>query len=214
MKTAVIIGSSGLIGKELTKLLLEDERYTKINALVRKPLEINHEKLVQIRYDFDWPEGEHVHGEDFFCCLGTTIKKAGSQSAFRKVDYNYIIQTAETALSNGVSKMALVSSIGASTESKVFYSKVKGETEEALGALNFESLHIMRPSLLLGDRPDLRMAEIIGAFVSTAFSFAIPDKYKAIEAKDVAKAMIQEINSDKKGINILESDEISASIKS
>ena len=181
--------------------------------MVRSPLPLEHPKLNQLKYDFNWPDQVLIQGDELFCCLGTTIKKAGSQTAFRKVDYDYIVGTAKMALANGIKKMALVSSIGAKSDSTVFYSKVKGETENALQELGFESLHILRPSLLLGNRAELRMAELVGAFFSTAFSFAIPDKYKAIEAKDVALCMIQQMNLENKGNNILESDEITASLK-
>lgn len=213
MKTALIIGSSGLIGMELTHNLLKSGQYNQVNVLVRTPLSLEHPKLNQLKYDFNWPDQHLIQGDELFCCMGTTIKKAGSQAAFRKVDYDYITGTATMALANGIKKMALVSSIGAKSDSTVFYSKVKGETENALLELGFESLHILRPSLLLGDRTELRMAELVGAFFSTAFSFAIPDKYKAIEAKEVALCMIQQMNSEKKGNNILESDEITASLK-
>ncbi|MCH2023075.1 MAG: oxidoreductase [Saprospiraceae bacterium] len=208
MKTALIIGASGMIGTELTQLLLGDERYSKVNVLVRTPLEIQDEKLNQIRYNFDWPEAELVKGDELFCCLGTTIKKAGSQAAFRKVDYDYIYQTAKLSLENGIKKIVMVSSIGANINSKVFYSRIKGEIEAAISQLGFETCHILRPSLLLGSRSELRMGEIVGAFFSTAFSFAIPDKYKAIEASQVAKGMINSMNSEQTGVYIHESDDI------
>ena len=213
MKTALIIGSSGLIGTELTKQLVQDERYNRIQVLVRTPLPFKHPKLHQIKYDFNWPDENLIQGDELYCCLGTTIKKAGSQEAFRKVDFDYIVNTATLALNKGLKKMAVVSSIGAHSESKVFYSKVKGDTENALKKLNFDTLIILRPSLLLGNRAELRMAELVGAFFSTAFSFAIPDKYKAIEAKDVATCMIRQMNRAEESQYTLESDEISTSLK-
>lgn len=207
-KTAVIIGASGLIGQELLQQLLQDERYSKITALVRRPLDIEHEKLEQTRYDFDWPNADLVIGDEFFCCLGTTIKTAGSQTAFRKVDYDYVLETAKMALANGTKKMAMISSMGADKNSKVFYSRIKGEIEAALQELNYETCHILRPSLLMGARNELRMGELVGKLAMTAFSFAIPKKYKGIEAKQVAKAMRTSINSDKTGFQIFESDEL------
>lgn len=214
MKKALIIGASGLIGSYLTKILLDDERYTAVHVLVRTPIQTEHPKLHQHKFDFDWPNKSLIEGHELFCCLGTTIKKAGSQAAFRRVDFDYIVQTAKTALENGITKMAIVSSIGANPQSKVFYSKIKGETEEALKQLNFKGLHILRPSLLLGNRAELRMAELVGAFLGTAFSFAIPDKYKAIEAQLVAKCMVHQMNLDQLGLHILESDEIVEAAKS
>lgn len=207
-KTALIIGASGLIGKQLVQQLLEDDRYEKVTALVRKPLDIRHEKLDQTRYDFDWPNADLAIGDELFCCLGTTIKKAGSQAAFRKVDYDCIVETAKIALGNGTKKIAVVSSMGADKDSSIFYNKVKGETEEALRKLNYEACYILRPSLLMGARDELRMGELVGKLFMTAFSFAVPKKYKGIEGKQVAKAMIGVMYSDKTGFQILESDEL------
>lgn len=207
-KTALIIGASGLVGKRLTQQLLQDKRYEKVTALIRTPLEIKDDKLVQVRYDFDWPNADLAIGEELFCCLGTTIKKAGSQTAFRKVDYDYIVETAKIALANGTKKIAVISSIGADKNSSVFYNKIKGETEEALQKLNYEACYILRPSLLMGARDELRMGELVGKLVMTAFAFAVPKKYKGIEAKQVAKAMIALMHSDRTGVQILESDEL------
>lgn len=207
-KTALIIGASGLIGKQLVQQLLEDDRYEKVTALVRKPLDIRHEKLDQTRYDFDWPNADLAIGDELFCCLGTTIKKAGSQAAFRKVDYDCIVETAKIALGNGTKKIAVVSSIGADKDSSIFYNKVKGETEEALRKLNYDACYILRPSLLMGAREELRMGELVGKLFMTAFSFAVPKKYKGIEGKQVAKAMIGVMHSDRTGFQILESDEL------
>lgn len=204
--TALVIGASGLVGMELTKQLLLYQRYSKVITLVRKPLPLEHEKLEQRRYDFDWKNADLITGDELFCCLGTTIKTAGSPAAFRKVDYDYVLETAQLAIEKGVKKMALVSSIGANKNSKVFYSRVKGEIEAAVSALDFEACFLMRPSLLLGSRPELRMGELVGKLAMTFFSPAIPNKYKGIEAKQVAKAMITCMSSERKGVHILESD--------
>lgn len=207
-KTALVIGASGMIGSDLLKLLLVDERYGKVIALVRKPLGVEHPKLEQRRYDFDWPNTDMIEGDEFFCCLGTTIRKAGSQEAFKRVDYQYVLETAQVALQKGAKRMVLLSSVGANKDAKVFYTRVKGEIEAAVAALGFESCFILRPSMLLGVRDELRMGELVGKFAMTTFSKLIPKKYKAIEGKQVAAAMIKTINSDKKGVQILESDEL------
>jgi len=204
--TALIIGASGLVGMELTKQLLLYKRYDKVITLVRKPLPITHEKLEQRRYDFDWKTADLIEGDELFCCLGTTIKTAGSPAAFRKVDYDYVLETAQLAISKGVKKIALVSSIGANKDSKIFYSRIKGEIEAAVSALDFDACFLLRPSLLLGNRTELRMGELVSKFAMTLFSPAIPNKYKGIEAKQVAKAMIACMSSDRQGVHILESD--------
>lgn len=205
-KTALIIGASGLVGKRLVQQLLQDERYEKITALVRTPLEVKHEKLTQTRYDFNWPNADLAIGDELFCCLGTTIKKAGSQAAFRKVDYDYIVETAKIALANGTKKIAVVSSMGADKDSSIFYNRIKGETEAALQKLSYKACYILRPSLLMGARDELRMGELVGKLFMTAFAFAVPNKYKGIEGKQVAKAMIAIMNSNKVGFQIFESD--------
>lgn len=205
-KTALIIGASGLVGRELLTQLLDDERYEKVTVLVRKPLGIDHEKLDQQRYDFDWKNADFIQGDELYCCLGTTIKTAGSAAAFRKVDYDYVVETAKMAVDNGISKIAVVSSMGANKNSPLLYPQTKGEMEAAVMALEFDACFIVRPSLLLGLRPELRMGELVGKLAMTAFSFAIPKKYKAIEGKQVAKAMIISLNSDRTGAHILESD--------
>jgi uncharacterized protein YbjT (DUF2867 family) len=205
MKTAIIVGATGLIGKQLTQLLLEDKRYSEIKLLVRRPIETQNEKLKVIIFDFDDPDTSVVTADEIFCCLGTTIKTAGSQSAFLKVDFEYVLNIARKGFENGVIKFAMISSMGASKDSRVFYNK-KGQIEEAVIQIGFEGCYILRPSLLLGERSESRPGEQIGKFFMTAFSFLIPKKYKAIKAEQVAKAMIAIMNSGTKGVQVLESD--------
>ena len=214
MKTALVMGPTGLIGSQLLNLLLEEEIYGSVKVLTRRKIRLEHEKLIQIRYDYEWPESGVVQADHVYCCLGTTIKKAGSQEAFKKIDHDYVIETAQEAKKNGAKKFILVSSLGADIHSKIFYTRIKGEIEAHLAEINYESLHILRPSLLLGSRDELRMGELIGAFVNSAFNFAIPQKYKGVEAIEVAKAMLIQAKSDLKGKNILESQAIRALIDS
>lgn len=206
MKTALIIGGTGLVGKELTSLLLEDNRYDRVVLLLRSPLERVHEKLVQVEYNFNEPDHSLVKGDELFCCLGTTIKAAGSKAAFFKVDHDYIIQTATTAFQNGIKKMAMVSSLGANKRSRFFYNKTKGETEESARQVGFQNLYIFRPSLLLGERPVKRAGEMFATFLVKNISFLVPGKYKAIHGRQVAKAMIDYMNSNRAGVCIVESD--------
>lgn len=207
MKKALVIGGTGLVGNQLINLLLADGGYT-VTVLVRKPMPINHKRLTQVVFDFEKPDKTMVQADEVFCCLGTTIKVAGSKPAFYKVDFEYVLSIAQIAHSNGASKFALVSSMGANEDSAVFYSKTKGAIEAAVTRVGFKSLFILRPSVLLGDRKEFRLGEKIGKVIMSAISFAIPKKYRPIEARQVAKAMIACMNSGKTGVHVLESDAI------
>ena len=209
MKKALVIGGTGLIGRQLIDLLLADERYSVI-ALVRKPLAITHEKLLQVAFNFDNPDKQEVAADEIFCCMGTTIKAAGSKPAFYKVDYEYVLTIAQAGYSNGVKKFALVSSMGANKNSNIFYSKTKGAIEAAVALIGYGGLFIFRPSILLGRRTKFRMGETIGKFLMASFAFALPKKYKPIKTSQVAKAMVASMNSGKTGVHILESDSIAA----
>jgi uncharacterized protein YbjT (DUF2867 family) len=194
-KTALLFGATGLVGGHALEFLLLHPAYDKVIAFVRKPLQQSHEKLVQQVIDFDKPDtwGHLVKGDDLFCCLGTTMAKAGSKAAFFKVDFTYPMQAAHFALQNKVHQYLLVSSVGADTESLFFYSKVKGQLEEALQKLDFWSIHIFRPSLLLGERNENRFGEEVAGKIGKLidrFTGGLLTKYKPIEADVVAKAMV------------------------
>ena len=164
MKTALILGGTGLIGKQLTHLLLGDKRYNKIILLVREPMNLIHEKMEQVKFDFEKPDAALVKADDIFCCIGTTINTAGSKAAFKKVDHDYVLDIARIAYSNGAKKFALVSSMGANKNSFFFYSKIKGETEEEVKQIGYESFLIFRPSVLLGTRNKDRLGELLSIF--------------------------------------------------
>lgn len=192
MKTALIAGATGLIGKQLLQLLLEDSFYGKVKAITRKPLTVQHLKLENIVLDFD-KLSEHrtsLKADDVFCCLGTTIKIAKTKDAFRKVDYEYPLELARVTKNEGASQYLLVSALGANKNSGMFYNKVKGEVEEAIGHVSFRSLHIFRPSLLLGDRTEQRAGEGAATVFFKFFGFLIPSKYKSIDSGKVARAML------------------------
>ena len=210
MRNALIIGGTGLTGKKLTRLLLADKRYQQVKLLVRKPMDIIYERLEQIPYDFDSPDFNKIVADELFCCLGTTIKNAGSKKAFYQVDYEYVLQTAEAAYKNGCRKFALVSSMGANSKSMFFYSKTKGEIEEAVKNIGFESCFIFRPSLLLGHRSHVRFGESFAQAVLPKIAFLLPKKYRPIQSKLVAAAMQLVMNGDYKGVRLFESDEIDA----
>lgn len=211
--SALLLGSSGLVGSHLLTLLLNSPHYATVHSLVRRPSGRVHEKLEEHVVDFDRlaASADAVRGNDVFCCLGTTIKVAGSQEAFRKVDLTYVVDAAATAQRNGASRFFVVSSIGASTRSSSFYLRVKGEMEETVARIPFASVGILRPSLLLGERKESRIGERIGAVGMKAASIAMVGplrKLRPIEAADVAAGMLFLSRTNFTGVRICESDEI------
>jgi uncharacterized protein YbjT (DUF2867 family) len=212
-KSVLLVGASGLVGGHCLKQLLTEESYSKVIALVRRPLPITHEKYVQHIIDFSdlGILGETLSADDVYCCLGTTIKKAGTQEAFCKVDFDYPVKLAALTQHCGAKQFLIVTSLGADPHSRIFYSRVKGETEEALARISFEALHIFRPSLLLGNREEHRAGEKAGAVVMSAIKNVMIGpfkKYRPIQASDVAKAMVQVAQMNLKGVNIIESQRI------
>lgn len=210
-KKALVVGATGLIGNQLLDLLLETDYYVEVRVLVRKPLGRKHPRLVEVVYDFKKPEKEAVIGDDIFCCLGTTMKKAGSKEAFYAVDYEYPLQTARIALTNGATQYLIVTAMGANPESTFFYNRVKGEVEEDLRSLGYRGLHILRPSLLLGNRTEKRLGERIGEAFMRFFEPVLVGplkKYKSIESGKVARAMALLAQKNEKGIFIHESTEL------
>jgi len=213
MKTALIIGSTGLIGSQLLALILESPHYEKVITFVKRDSGIHHPKLKQHLIDFDKPESykELVVGDDFYCTIGTTIKKAENQDAFRRVDFEYPRQFATFALQNKVQQFLIISSIGADAKSGNFYLKTKGEIQNFLEDCNFKSVSVLQPSLLLGNRTEFRLGEKIGAFFMKTFSFVFlgtSKKYKPIQSESVAKAMLTLGQKNNLGFKVYESDAI------
>lgn len=211
--TAIIVGSGGLIGSFLLGFLLEDPRYTKVVSVVRKPSSITHPKLIEVIADFDNLRAisEKLKADHAFCCLGTTIKKAGSEAAFIKVDYQYPLDIAQILKENGCRSYSVVTAMGADAKSGIFYNRVKGELQEALVKVGFEALNIFQPSLLMGERSEFRFGERVAQVVmgGLSFLFAGPlKKYKGIEGKTVAKAMAVQALQASAGLHIFESDKI------
>ncbi|PZR40065.1 MAG: oxidoreductase [Azospira oryzae] len=207
MKTALVAGATGLIGGQLLELLLADRYYDKVIAISRKPLELESSRLQNSVINFAQLESAatDLKADDVYCCLGTTIKQAGSQSAFRKVDYEYPAQLARITKQNGARQYLLVSALGADPSSGIFYNRVKGETEVAIHEVGFESVHIMRPSLLMGPRKEHRSGEEAAKVFYKYLGFLIPAKYKGIESIKVARAMIALAKQNKAGYFIHES---------
>ncbi len=212
-KTAILLGASGLVGGLLLDILLDCGIYKQVVIFVRKPLDKEHPRLIQHTINFDKRETyEHlVKGDDLFCCLGTTIKKAGSQAAFRKVDYEYPLNFAEIAKNRGIKQYLIITAIGANAKSSVFYTRTKGECEDAISKLDLNSLKIFRPSLLLGNRDEFRLGEKLSTYgmkILSIFMIGKWKKYQPIEAWLVAKAMMLESQHPSVGITIYESDKI------
>lgn len=206
-KTALVFGATGLIGGHVVQFLLLHPAYEKVVVFVRRPLELEHPKLVQHVVNFDQPETfrHFVKGDDLFCCLGTTMAKAGSKEAFYKVDFTYAFEAAQMGSINGVGQYLLVSSVGADPKSMFFYSKVKGELEEAVRQMNYWALHIFQPSVLLGERNENRFGEQVAGKIGSIFdrlTGGLLTKYRPIEADVVAKAMVSAAQGLKPGVHV------------
>lgn len=190
---AIVIGATGLIGTELVKQLLEDAAFESVMVLVRKSTGVKAEKLEEVLVDFDnlAPSAGELKGDVLFSTLGTTLKTAGSKERQYEIDYGMQFNSAKFARENGVNKLVLLSSAGADAASSIFYSKMKGELDEAVEKLGFQKVAIIRPSMLVGDRKEFRLSEKIFTPIMYAFTW-IPGlrKYRPIKDKVVAKAMI------------------------
>lgn len=210
MKTALIVGSTGLIGKHLLQLLLESDQYNLVKAITRKPLDFQHPKLENLVVDFDKMTERYAHfkTDDVFCCLGTTMKQAGSKDAFKKVDYDYPIEIAKVCKSQGAKQYLLVSALGANAKSAIYYNQIKGEVEAAISAISYERYHIFRPSLLMGERTEKRSGEDAAKIIYKIFGFLIPAKYKGIQGAQVARSMLHFASSIESGKFIHESNEL------
>jgi uncharacterized protein YbjT (DUF2867 family) len=194
-KIAVVVGASGLVGSEVVQLLLKDDHYDRVVVLVRSKLSIQHQKLEQEIVDFDKLDQitQDLSGADVFCTLGTTIKKAGSQPAFIKVDHEYPLRLAQMSKQQGAAAFLIVTALGANSKSSIFYSRVKGQLEDELKQLQLNRLHIFQPSMLLGDRAEKRTGEHIVSVIMPAIAFLFFGslrKYKAIHAQTVAIALV------------------------
>jgi len=207
-KTALMAGATGLVGSQLLPLLLASERYSRVVVIGRKALAITHPKLENHTINFDNLAAHEVllRSDDVYCCLGTTMKQAGSREAFRKVDYEYPLALAQITSKLGATQYSLISAMGANRDSSFFYNRVKAEAEDAISAIAFASIHFYRPSLLLGPRKEQRFGEIIGGLMSRIFFFLMPKRYRAIPSIKVARAMLSYASRDEDGIYFHPSD--------
>lgn len=212
-KTAIVIGATGLTGTYLVAALLQDPAFSKVKILIRQPWAHPRPKLESIIVDFEDAESlaPALQGDILFCCIGTTIKKAGSQENFKSVDYGIPVKCARIAKEQGVTQFLLMSSIGANAQSRNFYLRTKGETEEAIQATGFHSVSIFRPSVLIGPRKEFRLGEWLGKFLIQLFYFLLQGrwkKYRGIKAATVANAMIVAAKENEEGVSVFESDAI------
>lgn len=208
-RRVLLAGATGLVGGECLARLAADETVSGITALVRRaPADSSRygRKVGFAQVDFDRLEERRAlfSVDQVVCALGTTIKQAGSREAFRRVDFDYPLTIARRALEGGARHFLLVSSLGADAKSSVFYSRVKGELEQAVLALGYPAVTIVRPSLLLGDRQEFRLGEEI----AKRFAWATPRKYRPVRASDVAATLVAATLEDRPGPRIIESAKI------
>lgn len=208
--TANIIGATGLVGKQLVLQLLEDTNFEKIRIFVRRDSGLQHAKLEQYIVDFSETESwqKQLSGDVLFSALGTTLSQAGSKEKQYEIDFTFNFNFAKKAKANGIKNYVLVSSVGANSKSKVFYTKMKGELDDAVAKLGFQNLAILRPSSLTGDRKEKRWAETISIPLATFLTKFILKKYRPIKDETVAKAMINAVLYPKTSKTIWESDEV------
>ena len=204
-KTALIVGGTGLVGAHCLRLLLQQGTYGRVVALLRRPVAVESPKLVQKIVDFDNLDGAPFTGAaDVFCALGTTIRKAGSQAKFREVDFEYPQRLATLMRRQGATHFSLVSALGADRRSPFFYSRVKGELEQAVRAMDWPSLCIVRPSVIAGDRAESRPFERLAEH---ALRFA-PRTWRPVDASAIAATMVNTALRSPPGTTVIESREI------
>jgi uncharacterized protein YbjT (DUF2867 family) len=211
MKTAIVIGATGLVGVNLVNRLKDSKSYERVTLLVRRKTDLNHLKIEEKIIDFDKIDTELIKADDIFCAIGTTLKKAGSKENQYKIDCEYPATIAKMGRQNGVKQFILISSIGADKNSSNFYLRTKGELEEKISELNFDSFIILRPSFIIGDRKEFRLGEVIGIFFASLFRPLMLGglkKYRGVHAIVIAKKMIKMASENLKGKIVLESDKI------
>lgn len=212
-KTALIVGATGLVGNELLSILMDDGFYAKVKILVRHRTEIDHPKVEEIVDDFQHLStlGDKLKADHIYCCLGTTMKKAGSKEAFYKVDFHYPLEIAKMTQAQGASQFLLASALGANVRSNIFYNRVKGEVEVAVSSVPFKGVNVFRPSLILGKRKEKRRGEKVATLFSYFLSFLLLGplkKYKPIHARTIAQGMLKIAKQGLHGFYIFESDQI------
>ncbi|RUL50816.1 NAD-dependent epimerase/dehydratase family protein [Lysinibacillus antri] len=213
MRSAIVVGATGLVGSALIKLLCESEEYVSITAIARRKLDYEHPKLtVKIRSFDELGEQDIDYAQELYCCLGTTMKKAGSKSEFEKVDFEYPLHIASLAKKRGIMHLIVISAMSANDNSSIYYNRVKGKLEKELITLDLPQLSIVRPSLLVGDRSEFRLGEKMGELVLNVVNPLLigpAKKLRSIEANQVALAMkVIALHGKKEPVSIYESQEL------
>lgn len=213
MKSALIIGSTGFVGSYIIQELLDSTNFDLVTALVRKPSLASHPKLKEIIFDFE-NESEIEKLEPVnhvFCCLGTTLKTAGSKDAFRFVDYELPFCFAQWAEKIKANSFSVVTAMGANSDSSIFYNRTKGELEDEIKKLSISIIQIFQPSLIMGQRKEFRFGEyIIKCFMTVINPLMMgpAKKYRGIHAQTIAKGMLFYLGNSKQGVSVIESDQI------
>ncbi len=204
----LLLGATGLVGSELLSLLLADDSVERVNVVARRASGHSHPKLSEKIFDLTEMDRHAVLFvvDQIFCALGTTIKAAGSQERFRMIDHDLPVTAARIGRMRGATHFLLVSSLGADRNSRAFYTRVKGETEDDIIALNYPALTIARPSLLLGPRKERRLGEEL----AKPLGWLMPKKYRPIEAATVARALTTAAREDRAGVRVLDSSEMNS----
>lgn len=215
-RRALVYGATGLVGRALVAQLVNDINYAEVHVLLRRPVDDlpASPRLACSVVDFGQLPERLPAVDDVYCCIGTTRAQAGSRSAFRKVDVDLVVETARAARRRGAERLAVVSALGADPRAALFYSRVKGEMEQAVAQLGYSSLVIVRPSLLIGDRADTgqarRFGEQLALAVAEPLAALLPTRWRPVHAQTVAKALREAVASGTFGVRLVASAELHA----
>ena len=203
-RKVLVAGATGLVGSEILRGLVADDDVAEVRVLVRRPLDraLVGPKVRELVADFEALDAhpEWFRVDQVLCALGTTIRRAGSQEAFRRVDFDYPLALARLARAQGARHFLLVSVVGADARSRLFYNRVKGELEDAVRALGYAALTVARPSFLLGPRKELRLGEL----VMKRLAYLFPAAWKPVEARQVASALVRAARAEEPGVSVLD----------
>lgn len=209
MKTVAILGATGLVGTECVRQFADSPEFARVVVLARRSVALDsaRSKVETQIVDFERLDdaAEHLRVSHIVCALGTTIKKAGTQDRFRRVDHDYPLAAATLGVRQGARHFLLVTALGANSRSRIFYNRVKGDVEDAIRTLPYRSVTIVRPSLILGERGEFRLGESIGKL----FAGITPKRFRPVHARAIAGTLLRSAIEDRPGVRIIESMEIS-----